>query len=104
MLRGHEPDPERKPMAGKDATLQVLVLPKQDDLKSATAAALEFIKKNELRLYGQTTWEPIKDKNGPFDRDAKIGSQPEGHLSKMHVQNTDDLERYLAIAVMNRTA
>ncbi|MHB1422963.1 MAG: hypothetical protein ACYC3I_07175 [Gemmataceae bacterium] len=101
LLKGHEPDPERKPSAGKDATVQVLVLPKQDDLKSATTAALDYLKQREQKLYARTTWETIKDKNSPFDRDTKIGMEPV-HLTKLHVHNTEDLERFLSIAVVNR--
>lgn len=101
LLRGHEPDPERRPLAGEDATVQVLVLPPQGDLQSATVAALAYVKQREMKLYEQTAWEPIKDKNGEIDRDAKIGAEA-GHLSKLHVKNTEDLERYLSIAVVNR--
>jgi hypothetical protein len=101
MLKGHEPDSERKPLAGKDATVQVLVLPKQADLKGAMAAARDYVKQRETKLYERTTLEPIKDKNGDFDRDAAIGAEP-GHLSKLHVKNTEDLERFLLLAVVNR--
>lgn len=101
LLRGHEPDPKRKPLASEDATVQVLVLPKQPDPKAATAAALAYVKQREIKLYEKTTWEPIKDKDGAVDRAADIGTQP-GHLSKLHVKNTDELERFLSIAVVNR--
>lgn len=101
LLRGQEPDPERRPLAGKDATVQVLVLPKQADLKSATAAALDYVKQREMKLYERTTWEPIKDKKGEADRDAQIGEE-RGHVSNLHVKSTEDLERYLSIAVVNR--
>ncbi len=101
MLRGHEPDAERRPLAAKDAIVQVLVLPKQADLKAATAAAREEVKKREEVLYPRTTMEPIKDKNGDFDRDADIGAE-RGHLSKLHVKNTEELERFVLIAVVNR--
>lgn len=101
LLRGHEPDPERRPLAGKDATVQVLVLPPKADLQSATAAALAYVKQREMKLYERTTWEPIKDKNVAVDRDAKIGAES-GHVSKLHVKCTEDLERYLSIAVVNR--
>ncbi len=101
LLRGHEPDPERRPLAGKDATVQVSVLPRQTDLKKATAAALAYVKEREMKLYERTTWQPIKDKNGEVDRDAKIGTE-DGHVSKLHVKSTEDLERFLSIAVVNR--
>ncbi|HTU23698.1 MAG TPA: hypothetical protein VMG10_37015 [Gemmataceae bacterium] len=102
VLKGHEPDPERKPLAGKDATVQVLVLPKQASLKAAAAAARDYVKQREMKLYERTTLEPIKDKHGAeVDRAADIGAQ-QGYLSKLHMKNTEDLERYLLIAVVNR--
>jgi hypothetical protein len=101
LLRGQEPDPERKPLSAKDATVQVLVLPPLADLPAATAAALAYVKQREMKLYERTVFEPIRDKNGDIDRDAKIGTEA-GHLSKFHIKNTEDLERYLAIAVVNR--
>ncbi len=100
-LRGQEPDPEREKLAGKVATVQVLVLPRQSDLRSATAAALEHVKQREMKLYERMTWEPIRDKHGELDRDARIGTQA-GHLSKLHAKCTEDLERFLSIAVVNR--
>lgn len=101
LLRGQEPDPEHRPLASKDATVQGLVLSRQSDLKSATAAALAHVKQREMKLYERAAWEPIKDKNGEVDRDANIGAEA-GHLSKLHVKCTEDLERYLSIAVVNR--
>ncbi len=101
LLKGHEPDPENRPLAAKAATVQVFVLPKQANLKSATAAALDYVKQRERKLYERTTWEPVKDRDGAVDRDADIGSE-HGHLSKLHVKSTEDLERFLSIAVVNR--
>ncbi len=101
LLKGHEPDSERRPLAAKDATVQVLVLPRQTDLKVAAAAARDEVKKREEVLYPRTTMEPIKDKNGDFGRDADIGAE-RGHLSKLHVKNTEELERFMLIAVVNR--
>jgi hypothetical protein len=101
LLRGHEPDPDRKPLAGKDAIFQVLVLPKQTNLKTASAAAFDFVKQREKKLYEQMQMELIKDKNGDVDGDAQIGKEP-GHLSKWRMKCTEDLERYLLIAVVNR--
>lgn len=101
LLRGQEPDPEHRPLASKDATVQGLVLPPQSDLKSATAAALAHVKQREMKLYERAAWEPIKDKTGEVDRDTNIGAEA-GHLSKLHVKCTEDLERYLSIAVVNR--
>jgi hypothetical protein len=101
LLRGQEPDPERRPLAGKDATVQVLVLSQKTDLASATAAALAYVKQREMKLYERTVWEPIRDKHGEIDRDAPIGAEP-GHLTKLHAKCTEDLERFLSIAVVNR--
>jgi hypothetical protein len=101
LLRGQEPDPERKPLAGKDATVQVLVLPPQPELPSAAAAALAYVKQREMKLYERTVFEPVRDKNGEIDRDAKIGAET-GRLSKWHVKNTEELERFLSIAVVDR--
>ena len=101
LLRGQEPDSERRPLASKDATVQGLVLPRQADLKSATAAALAHVKQREMKLYERAVWEPIKDKAGEVDRDTNIGAEV-GHLSKLHVKCTEDLERYLSLAVVNR--
>jgi hypothetical protein len=102
VLRGDEPDPERKKLASKTATFQVLLLPRQDDLKAAVAAAREYLQKREEGEYPKTTMTPIMDKKGaPLDRDTQIGGQ-RGHLSKLHVQNTEDLERFFTVAVFNR--
>lgn len=102
VLKGHEPVPERRPLAGKDAVVQVLVLPRQADLKAAAAAARDYVKQREVKLYERTALEPIKDKHGAeMDRAADIGTE-HGHLSKFRMKNTEDLERYLLIAVVNR--
>lgn len=101
LLRGQEPDPERRPLAGKDATVQVLVLPPKNDLPSAAAAALAYVKQREMKLYERTVWETIRDKHGEIDRDAPIGTEP-GRLTKLHAKCTEDLERFLSIAVVNR--
>jgi hypothetical protein len=102
LLKGYYPkDAGEKPVAGKNATVQALVLPKEADLKAAAAAALAYVKQREEKLYPGTKMEPIKDKNGEVNREAKIGAE-NGHLTKLHVKSTEDLERYLLIAVVNR--
>jgi hypothetical protein len=101
LLRGQEPDPERKPLGGKAAMVQALVLPPQADLLSAAAAALTYVKQREMNLYERTVWETIRDKHGEIDREAPIGTEP-GHLTKLHAKCTEDLERFLSIAVVNR--
>jgi hypothetical protein len=100
-LRGQEPDPEREQLTGRVATVQVLVLPRQADLRSAMATALAYVKQREMKLYERTIWEPIRDKHGEFDRDVRIGAEA-GHLTKLHAKSTADLERFLSIAVVNR--
>ncbi len=101
LFRGQEPDSERKPLAGRDATVMVLVLPRQNDLRSATAAALAHVKQREKKLYERISFTPIRDKNGEIDRDAPIGTEA-GHLTKLQAKCTEDLERFLSIAVVNR--
>lgn len=102
VLKGHEPDPKRKPLAGQDATVQVLVLPKQADLKAAAAAARAYVKQRERKLYEQTTLEPLRNKKGiEIDGPADIGTE-HLYLSKLRMKNTSDLERYVLLAVVNR--
>jgi hypothetical protein len=102
VLQGDEPDPNRQKHVSKAATLQVLLLPKAPDLKSAVAAAREYLQKREEREYPKTKIQPMKDKNGTeVDRNTEIG-KVRGHLSKLLVQNTEDRERFMVLAVVNR--
>jgi hypothetical protein len=102
VLQGDEPDPGRRKHSSKSATFQVLVLPKQDNLKIAAAAAREYLRKREEKEYPKTTFETNKDKRGAeMDRNTDIGKE-HGHLSKFRVRNTEDLERFLIVAVVNR--
>jgi hypothetical protein len=102
VLQGEEPDPSRKISTTKRATFQILVLPKQANLKAAIAAARDYVKKREEALYSQTKLQPIKDKSGAdSDRTTDIGNEP-GHLSKLDVRNTDDLQRFMVLAIVNR--
>jgi hypothetical protein len=102
VLQGDEPDPERRRHARKAATLQVLVLPKQENLKATVAAARDYLQKREEKEYPKTTFEALKDKNGAvIDRDTKVGDG-QGHLSKFRVRNTEERERFLVAAVLNR--
>jgi hypothetical protein len=102
VLQGDEPDPSRKISPTKRATFQILVLPKQANLKAAVAAARDYLKKREEALYSQTKLQPIKDKSGAdSDRATDIGNEP-GHLSKLDVHNTDDLQRFMVLAIVNR--
>ncbi len=102
VLQGDEPDPIRKTHSSKRATFQVLVLPRQGNLKAAVAAARAYVKKREEAEYPKTTLQPIKDKSGvEVDRNSDIGNA-RGHLSKLDVQNTEDLRRFLVLAIVNR--
>jgi hypothetical protein len=105
VLRGDEPDPdkrERRGYAGRAAFFQVLVLPRQEDLKAATAAAREYLQNRQKEDYPRTKIEAMKDKNGDeVARTTDIGNA-HGHLSKLYVQNTEDRERFVILAVVNR--
>jgi hypothetical protein len=103
VLQGDEADPGRRKHASKSATFQVLVLPRQENLKAAVAAARDHLRKREEKDYPKTTFEPIKDKNGAaIDRNTEIGNA-HGHLSKFRVRNTEERERFLVVAVVNRS-
>ena len=102
VLQGDEPDPSRKTHSSKRATFQLLVLPKQENLQAAVAAARAYVLTREKAEYPKTTSQPIKDKNGgEVDRATDSGNE-HGHLSKLDVQNTEDLRRFLVLAVVNR--
>jgi hypothetical protein len=102
VLRGDEPDPSRKKYVRRTATFQVLVLPKQPDLQAATAAARAYLQQRQEQDYPKTTIQLIKDKNeAEVDRNTEIG-EAHGHLSKLHVQNAEDRERFMVLAVVNR--
>lgn len=101
VLRGDEPDPERKKHASKAATLQVLILPKAPDLKAAATAAREYVEKRQKELYAKIDMQVLKDKNGAaLDRPADIGDQ-HGQLTKLQVQ-VDEAEHFMVLAVVNR--
>jgi hypothetical protein len=97
-LQGAEPD---KKHASQTATFQVLVLPKQPDLKAADAVAREYVQKKQKELYDKIEMRVLKDKDGEaLDRDAEIGNE-KGRLAKFHMQ-IDEAERFLVLAVVNR--
>jgi len=102
VLKGHEPDPERRPLASKVATVEVLVLPKQDNLQAAVTAARDHVQQRERKEYPQTAMKILRDKHGAeLDMDAMIGKEA-GHLTKLEVTNTEDRKHFLVIAVVNR--
>jgi hypothetical protein len=99
-------DPTAKPYAGKAATLQVLVLPPQPDLKAAARAAREHLLRRQQDPEGEgypgTTIATVKDRAGAeMDQDEKIGAFP-GRLSKLRVTNDASRERYVVLGVVNR--
>jgi hypothetical protein len=105
VLLGHEPEPVGgRPHAGKTALLQVLLLGKAADLKTAAAAAQVHLLKRQQEAAGENaarvSVEPTTDKGGG-NRAAEIGDM-RGHVSRLHVKNDDGLERYAVLGVVNR--
>ncbi len=105
VLTGREPEPVGGRMhAGKTALLQVLLLEKAPDLKAASAAALAHLRKRQQQEAGDSgakvSVEPTSDKGGG-ERDADLG-EVRGHVSRLHVQVEDSLERYVLLGVVNR--
>jgi hypothetical protein len=92
--------------AGRAATVQVLVLPREADLKAAVKAAQVYILNRQQapdgENYPRTTMTLIKDKEGAEeDHDVDVGTV-RGHVSKLQVKNTDDRERYVVLGIVNR--
>lgn len=86
--------------AGTDATVQVLVLAKAGDLKSAVKAATDHYLEHQKADYPETTLEVFKDRTGADeDRDTEVGAAP-GHVTKLHVTNEEGRERYVVLAVV----
>jgi hypothetical protein len=86
-----------------DATVQVLVLPRAGDLKGAVKAASDHYlqRQKEAEGYPDTTIEVFKDKNGADeDRDTEVGAVP-GHVTKLHVTNGENRERFVVLAVVD---
>jgi hypothetical protein len=98
VLLGHEPGEGR--LAGKAATVQVLVLPKQPDLKTAQEAARNrLLEQQRQEGYAETTIELLAEKSGLPGRLGDIGAT-RGYIVRMHVRNTESRERYLVLAVV----
>jgi hypothetical protein len=105
VLLGREPEPVAgRKHAGKTALLQVLLLEKAPDLKSAAAAARAHLLKRQQEEAGENaakvSVEPTTDKGGG-ERDADVGAV-RGHVSRLHVQSDEGLDRYAVLAVVNR--
>ncbi len=106
VLVGHEPEPPGgRTLASKKAVLQALVLDKAPDLKAAAAAAQAHLLKRQQQEAGgdnaaKVSAEPTTDKGGG-SRDADVGDV-RGHVSRLHVQSDDGLDRYVLLGVVNR--
>jgi hypothetical protein len=104
VLLGH--DPTQAKHAGKSATLRVLILPEESDLKQAAAAAQTYLLKRQQaedgENYPMTAIAPVKDKSGAEQGgDADVGAV-QGHLSKLRVTNDETRERYVLLAVVHQ--
>jgi hypothetical protein len=92
--------------AGKAATLEVLLLPKADDLKTAVETAKAHYLKRQRdpqgENYSDTVVAPVTDKEGKeVSRDVEIDGTS-GHVAKLHVINGENRERYVVMAVLPR--
>jgi hypothetical protein len=96
VLRGFEPTFDEETgkanterLAGKAATLQVLLLPRATDLKSAVGAAQEHLLKRQQETFPRTTMAPAK--NARTDKPEQDGITEvgafRGHLTKLHIKN-----------------
>jgi len=93
-------DPTEIKHVSKTATVQLLVLPKQDDLKSAAAKAREyFLKMQKESGYPDTTLEVLTDKDGDLDRKSEVGNR-EGQIIHLKVINGDNRKRFALLAVV----
>ncbi len=108
-LRGFEPveDEEKgtkRPdeYAGKAATIQVLVLAAEPDLKKAAEGALEHVRKRLSELNPDVKIEPVKDRKTDKPLvSAEVGAL-RGQVSKLRVKLDPDTVRYGVLAVVKR--
>lgn len=105
VLLGNDPNEGAK-HAGKAATLQVLVLPKADDLAAAVKAARDYLpehfKDDPTGVSRTIRFATLKDKKGAdIDRDMKIGVFA-GHRTFLEVSTDDNWKRFVVLAVVNR--
>jgi hypothetical protein len=106
VLVGQEPERAgARPLASKKALLQVLLLEKAPGLKAAAAAARAHLLKRQQQEAGgdaaaKVSAEPTTEKGGG-SRDADVGDA-RGHVSRLHLQSDDGLDRYALLAVVNR--
>jgi hypothetical protein len=92
----------RDETAGRSATVQVLVLPAEADLKKAAEVALEHVRKRLSELHTDVKIEPVMDKktNKPLVSD-EIGVL-RGQVSRLRMRLNSDTTRYGVLAVVNR--
>jgi hypothetical protein len=83
----------------KMARVVVLVLGPQPDLAAAARAARQHVEEQQRALYPKTKANVIRDPEGPQDRDAAVGAAA-GHVTKLHVQNSPERERFVVLAVV----
>jgi hypothetical protein len=87
--------------ADKTATATVLLLPKQENLKAAVAAARTHLEAAQKKVYPETTVEEVEDKGHTPERPDEIGNL-RGQLLKLHVKNAEARERFVYLAVVQQ--
>jgi hypothetical protein len=89
--------------AAKMATVLVLVLPPQADLKTAAAEARTYVEQRLKADQKTMVIDVIKDKDGKAeDKDAKVGKAP-GHILKLHANIPGSpWEHFILLAVVER--
>lgn len=97
---------QRERYAGKIAVAQMLVLDRAADLKAAGNEARAYVlaaqADPERGNYPKTTLTTLKDKAGvDMDRDVEFGTL-RGRLTKLQMTNTEDRERFVVLAAVNR--
>jgi hypothetical protein len=107
-LRGFEPTEDEETgkkhvvkLAGKAATVLVLVLPPAQDVKSAHAAALERIKKKQMETYSALKVEPVKRKNGKPIVGVEVGAL-RGEWSKLQLKLDEENSHFGLLAVVTQ--
>jgi hypothetical protein len=88
--------------ADKNGTAVVLVLPKQDDLQAAVKAARDHVLAQEKKLYPDCTVEDADARTPAEGRPPDRVGNKDGRIVKLHVKNTDALERFVYLAVVHQ--
>jgi hypothetical protein len=84
----------------KTATALVLLLPKQADLKAATAAARAHLLAQEKKLYAETTLEDADAKDKAGDRPPEEVGNTRGRIVRLRAKLGDSLEHFVYLAVV----